>query len=432
MGQKIQIRPARASEAKPLIGIYAESGKGKTLSALILARGFVGKDGKIIMIETESGRGEAYQGHELVGDYDVISLRGSYSPAEYGEAITVAEQAAAQHEKEGHKTALIIDSASHEWEGTGGVLHMAALNEANGKKGPLVWQRPKIDHQRHFMGRLMQTPIDLVIVCMRAKYVMEQKGKDWQRSKDLSPKQSEDILYEMFVHGWIDEEHKFRGTKYTLASWRQALRDGEMITLETGKRLLAVASGQARTVAEPERAEASDFESLLNTAKLEALGGIDAMREWWSKQPKEDQRKLTAHLDDLRRIAVEADASDGIDATPPPPVEDDIPFDDAPPPTEEVQAPPPPPEPEPEPAPEPKPAPGKDARYELRTAKGVKLADFGAHGFISAVTGAINKAGSDRERKAIYQQNSRVLATVAFEHIDLKDQAEDLARRWGG
>jgi hypothetical protein len=32
-------RPAKRSEAKPLIGLYAESGAGKTYSALLLARG---------------------------------------------------------------------------------------------------------------------------------------------------------------------------------------------------------------------------------------------------------------------------------------------------------------------------------------------------------------------------------------------------------
>ncbi len=38
------LRPAAASEAKPLIGFYAESGAGKTYSALLTACGFVGGD----------------------------------------------------------------------------------------------------------------------------------------------------------------------------------------------------------------------------------------------------------------------------------------------------------------------------------------------------------------------------------------------------
>src|SRR5262245_35079104 len=105
-------RPATRSEAKPLIGLYAESGCGQTWSALLLARGFVGPSGKIGMIETEGGRGEANVGREPVGQYLVRPIRGSFSPQEYGEAITDAE-----NEK---LDALIIDSASHEWEGAGG------------------------------------------------------------------------------------------------------------------------------------------------------------------------------------------------------------------------------------------------------------------------------------------------------------------------
>ena len=113
-------RPASRSEAKPIIGLYSESGCGKTWSSLLLARGFVGPKGKIGMIETEGGRGEAYIGREPVGEYLVRPIRGNFSPMEYGQAISEAESA--------NLDALIIDSASHEWEGAGGVLAMAAEN----------------------------------------------------------------------------------------------------------------------------------------------------------------------------------------------------------------------------------------------------------------------------------------------------------------
>lgn len=229
-------REAKRSEAKPLVGLYAESGNGKTWSALLLARGFVGPNGKIGMIETEGGRGEANVGREPVGSYLVRPIRQVFSPQAYGEAITDAE-------KEG-LDALIIDSASHEWEGAGGVLAMAAANQSAGKKGVLVWQQPKIDHQRHFMLRLMQTPIPLVIVCMRAKYPMEQvKGSEWQRSNKLEPKQAEDILFEMFVHGWIDAEHKLHVTKYTLPELANIIIDNEPISVATGQRLAEWARG---------------------------------------------------------------------------------------------------------------------------------------------------------------------------------------------
>src|SRR5512132_2689015 len=110
------IRPAIKTEAKPLIGLYSESGGGKTWSALLMARGFAGPTGRVGMIETEGGRGEVYA-DILPGGYDGLPIRDSFAPREYGEAITAAEKAGL--------SALIIDRASHEWEGVGGVLHMA-------------------------------------------------------------------------------------------------------------------------------------------------------------------------------------------------------------------------------------------------------------------------------------------------------------------
>lgn len=233
-----EIRPAKRSEAKPLIGLYSESGCGKTWSSLMLARGF-SPQGRIVMIETEGGRGEAFC-DLLPGGYDVLSIRGSFSPKTYGDAISAVEKAA--------PAALIIDSASHEWEGADGVLSMAAANQAAGKTGPLVWQQPKMDHQRHFMLRLMATPIPLVIVCMRAKYPMQERpkaggGKEWFRSTVLEPKQADDILFEMFIHGWIDREHRFQGTKYTRDDLKAVIPTGELISIKTGERLAAWARG---------------------------------------------------------------------------------------------------------------------------------------------------------------------------------------------
>lgn len=254
----ISFRPAIKSSAKLLIGLYSESGCGKTFSALLLARGFVGSKGTIAMIETESGRGEAYA-DTIQGGYSVLSLRDDFSPAAYGEAISAAE-------KEGFG-ALIIDSASHEWEGIGGVLDMAARNEEAGKKGLLIWQKPKISHSKEFMLRLMQTSIPLVIVCMRAKYPMEGQGKDMKRSKTLEPKQSADILFEMMVHGWVDYDHNLHITKpRSLAEDRTGIISGvfqnaKPITIETGSRLAAWADGKKPEKKEPAKQAAPVAES---------------------------------------------------------------------------------------------------------------------------------------------------------------------------
>ena len=236
------LRPAITSEAKPLIGLYSESGNGKTKSALLLAKGFCDDMSKVGMIETEAGRGEVYAKDPVVGGYLVRPIRENFAPAEYGKAITELEQAGL--------VVAIIDSASHEWEGAGGVLGWAAKNQEDGKKGPLVWQKPKMSHQSDFILRLLQTPISLVIVCMRAKYPMKETSKEgkkeWTRSEILEPKQADDILFEMMVHGWIDSKHALHVTKYTTDDFRQIFIDGHPITVETGKRLKEWAAGGAK------------------------------------------------------------------------------------------------------------------------------------------------------------------------------------------
>jgi hypothetical protein len=239
------------------------------------------------MIETESGRGEVYQ-TVIPGGYSVIPMTNNFSPKEFGLAISAAEEAKVD--------ALIVDSASHEWEGIHGVLNMAADNQAAGKKGPIVWQVPKMDHAREFVLRLMQTPIPLVIVCMRAKYpmveVIKDNKKEWARSKDLDPKQSEDILYEMMIHGWIDEQHNFHLTKYPgIETLKGVIENGKPISEETGKRLSSWAAGGVKAPAptpsptqapeiDPSPANESaiaDFSAAMNDCR-----NMDELKDAWT------------------------------------------------------------------------------------------------------------------------------------------------------
>ncbi len=279
--EPIMIRPAKRSSAKPIIGFYAKSNGGKTYSALLLARGFVGPTGKIGMIETEAGRGEAYVDMpEFAPGYDVVSLRAPFSPARYGEAISAFERA--------NYDALIIDSASHEWEGVGGVLDWAAKNQAAGKKSMLAWQQPKISHQRDFMLRMLQSPIPLVIVCMRAKFPMEEvtKGgkKEWARSSTLEPTQAEDILHELFIHGYFDADHKFCATRYTRPDLAEIIRDGELITKETGARLAAWARGETKYQAEAKAAVSKKLALKLGT---ETIAEFSTLGEWFQGLERE-------------------------------------------------------------------------------------------------------------------------------------------------
>lgn len=308
----LTIRPAQRSSAKPIIGLYAPSGTGKTLSALLLARGHVGPNGKIVMIESESGRGEAHMdtkiGDSYVGGFEVIPLDPveGFSPERYGQAISLAEQSGAD--------ALIIDSASHEWEGPGGVLHMAALNQEAGKKGPLVWQQPKISHQRHFVGRLLQTSIPLVIVCMRAKLPMrevEVRGKkEWQRSDTLEPTQSDAILFELFVHGWLDENHCFHGTKYTKPELASVLPSGVPFTNATGAALARWAAGDLPEAAPPADAPVASLSAIVAAIRIaESIEHLQAVGLRAKTLPEEDKGAAQmAYKERLAQLKAATDA----------------------------------------------------------------------------------------------------------------------------
>ena len=313
----LSIRKAKRSSAKPIICFHSTSGDGKTCTALLLARGYVGDKGKIVMIETEGGRSEGFTGETIlspkgikqpIGNYDVISISGNFSSKIYGEAISLAEKS--------NYDALIIDSASHEWEGVGGVLAWAAKNEEEGKKGMLVWQKPKIEHNRLFMQRLFTTPIPLVIVTLRSRYPMEKQGNNWVRSLKLTPYQSENFLFEMFVQGHLDDEHRFQAKKYTVPSLIPVIPTGEVITLETGRNLAKWAAGNLKPesdlfaelkakieageleYAKDKIREAVDTKQGLNREQKDELVKdiLDAEKETESSEPNEMADDLDAAL----------------------------------------------------------------------------------------------------------------------------------------
>ena len=243
----LTFKPAKRENTKPLIGMYSESGWGKTYSALLLARGIAGDAGKIAMLDTESGRGSLYA-DVIPGGYDVITMEEPFSPQAYIDAITAAEVA-------GYGV-LIIDSASHEWEGIGGVTHMAQLisqkrSERYNKPWDGVvqfgdWKEPKMQHQR-FVLKLLQSKLT-VIVCLRAKYKSKQiknsKGKTEIIKDDFTtPIQADDFIFEMTAHMEILKNHSIRLTKCSHPDLRKCFEDGKPITVDTGKRIAEWASG---------------------------------------------------------------------------------------------------------------------------------------------------------------------------------------------
>lgn len=166
MTDQFQIKKATRQGVKPLIGMYGKSGSGKTYSALLLARGLAGSSGRVVLVDSESGRGSIFA-DMIPGGYSVIDIEPPFSPERYQQAIEQAEANA---------DVVVVDSLSHSWQGEGGVIDMqdAELDRMAGddwKKREAckmaAWIKPKLAHKK-FIQRLLRLKCAL-ICCLRGE-----------------------------------------------------------------------------------------------------------------------------------------------------------------------------------------------------------------------------------------------------------------------
>ncbi|HJS88693.1 MAG TPA: hypothetical protein VJ738_01870 [Steroidobacteraceae bacterium] len=169
--------PAVRSEVPLFCGLFAPTGGGKTYSALRLATGIqrvVGGD--IFGIDTESNRMKHYADWFR---FRHVPFRAPFSPDDYAAAIRHCVS-------RGAKT-IIVDSASHEHEGQGGVLewHEAetqrlaeAWRVAPGAAQMAAWGPPKAARRRLLAAITSELNCN-VIFCFRAREKLKiQRGKD--------------------------------------------------------------------------------------------------------------------------------------------------------------------------------------------------------------------------------------------------------------
>src|SRR5688572_9000748 len=107
----MEIRNAIRKKAKIKMALQGASGTGKTYSALLLAFGLAGDWESITLIDTENNSADLYA---HLGCFKVISLDQPYTPERYLEALELADMSGAK--------VVVIDSLSHEWEGSGGII----------------------------------------------------------------------------------------------------------------------------------------------------------------------------------------------------------------------------------------------------------------------------------------------------------------------
>lgn len=300
------------------VGLSGASGTGKTYSALLIARGIAEArgGGPVAVVDTENCRALAYrQAFPEMLHFDMRAVEGGevigFGPERWIEVIDAAEQAGAK--------ALVIDSFSHSWEGVGGVLDLKeqvldriAGPNADGRRrdslSMLAWAEIKPRYRR-LIDRIVRAEIATVI-CTRAKPVVmdPKKGVALRKTKTRKetipwdPASDAELLFEMTAMVMLDPSAKGCPVWPVKVSDEHSsiFRPNQMISVETGRALVAWADGDRGGEREKE---------LLDAARAMARSGGEALSAHWKAADANTRAILRQHAAELRTLADHADSA---------------------------------------------------------------------------------------------------------------------------
>jgi hypothetical protein len=196
-------QPAAKEAVKARIALTGPSGSGKTYTALMLATNLAER---VAGIDTERNRMREHQRHfqfdhlspDRFDPRDLVKLLSAAAANGYG--------------------AVVIDSFSHYWMGSGGALEFVDANtKTGGSKFSEGWNKLR-PHENAMLEAIMSYP-GHVIATMRVKTAYElqtnDRGKQQPVKVGLKPEQREGIEYEFSIVGEMSQDHTLRITKTT-------------------------------------------------------------------------------------------------------------------------------------------------------------------------------------------------------------------------
>lgn len=196
----MKIRKAERKQAKIRLGLKGPAGSGKTMSSLLIAYGLTNDWKKVAIIDSENHSADLYAD---LGDFNVLTLDAPFTPENYIKAINLCEV-------EGIEV-IIIDSISHEWEGTGGILDIHSAMVGNSFTN---WSKVTPRHNA-FVNAILQSKAH-IISTIRAKqdYVISEKnGKQVPEKIGLKGVTREGMDYEFTLVFDIDIKHQTTASK---------------------------------------------------------------------------------------------------------------------------------------------------------------------------------------------------------------------------
>jgi hypothetical protein len=219
----MQLQPASRKNVKIRMALQGPSGSGKTYSSLLVAYGLTGDWSSIAVIDTENHSSELYA---HLGSFKVLHLDAPFTPERYIEALLVCEREQIE--------VAIIDSISHEWEGSGGILEEHSNMLGNSYTN---WSKLTPRHNE-FVQYMLQSPMH-IIGTIRAKqdYVLSEKnGKQVPEKVGMKGVTRDGMDYEFTLVFELNIKNKAVATKD-----RTSLFFGKperILTPEVGKQIL--------------------------------------------------------------------------------------------------------------------------------------------------------------------------------------------------
>ena len=182
------------------LAITGPSGSGKTYSALRLARG-LSPTGKIAVIDTENSSSSLYASDF---DFEVASVD---APFEISKLVNLTK-----YVLQGDYEVLIIDSASHFWDG---VLEYKSSLDKRGGNSFANWNTAN-EHYKLMLRAILFSKIH-VIVCMRSKmeYILQEndRGKQVPQKVGMAPIMRDGVEYEFTTVFDLDIHHQAQVSK---------------------------------------------------------------------------------------------------------------------------------------------------------------------------------------------------------------------------
>ena len=232
----MKLKQSKKQNIKLRIGISGASGFGKTYSSLLLAYGITQDWNKIAVIDTENSSASLYSD---LGNFNVVDLQAPYSPERYIEAIELCEKA--------NMEIIIIDSISHEWNGTGGCLQ---IHENYGGRFQ-DWAKVTPRHQA-FIDKILQSTSHIITTTRRkTDYSLDtgSNGKTKVVKHGTKEVTREGFEYELTLNFEIvNDKHLAKASKDRTSLFMN--KPEFVISSETGEKLLKWCNAKSLTVKE--------------------------------------------------------------------------------------------------------------------------------------------------------------------------------------